>query len=109
MVGGGKTVFIGNIPFEVDDSALKAIFEQVGPIASLRVMRDNMNKPRGFAFCEYNDSSTAKSAIRNLNGHEIDGRALRVDSAEQDNSEKGKTVRRYCLGAVALFVRLRPC
>ena len=38
-------------------------------------------KPKGYGFCEYQDVDTAQSAIRNLNGHEISGRVLRVDSA----------------------------
>ena len=38
-------------------------------------------KPRGFGFCEYEDSETAMSAVRNLAGRELNGRPLRIDSA----------------------------
>lgn len=38
-------------------------------------------KAKGYGFCEYADAETAASAIRNLNGIELHGRALRVDSA----------------------------
>ncbi|CAG0887250.1 unnamed protein product [Cyprideis torosa] len=38
-------------------------------------------KPKGFGFCEYGDTETANSARRNLNGIEVAGRTLRVDSA----------------------------
>lgn len=44
-------------------------------------------KPKGYGFCEYKDQETALSAMRNLNGYELNGRALRVDSAA---SEKNK-------------------
>lgn len=38
-------------------------------------------KSRGFGFCEYEDSETAMSAVRNLGGRELNGRPLRIDSA----------------------------
>lgn len=41
-------------------------------------------KPRGFAFCEYSDIETASSAIRNLNGFDINGRGLKVDYADSE-------------------------
>lgn len=39
-------------------------------------------KPKGYGFCEYADGATALSAMRNLNGYEINGRNLRVDFAD---------------------------
>ena len=39
-------------------------------------------KPKGYGFCEYFDTGTAESAVRNLNGHEVSSRSLRVDFAE---------------------------
>ena len=42
------------------------------------------NKPKGYGFCEFRDAETAASAIRNLNNHPINGRQLRVDSADND-------------------------
>lgn len=38
-------------------------------------------RPKGFGFCEFNDPQTAATAIRIFNGHELNGRPLRVDSA----------------------------
>ena len=47
-------------------------------------------KPKGYGFCEYKDKETAVSAMRNLNGHELSGRSLRVDSAASErNKEEG--------------------
>lgn len=43
-------------------------------------------KPKGYGFCEYKDEETAKSARRNLKNHEINGRQLRVDFAENDKN-----------------------
>ncbi len=50
-----------------------------------RLVHDrDTGKPRGYGFCEFNDSDTAQSAIRNLNNADFHGRALRVDYAEDD-------------------------
>jgi cleavage stimulation factor subunit 2 len=48
-------------------------------------------KPKGYGFCEYGDGATAMSAMRNLNGREVNGRNLRVDFA--DGGEKQPTER----------------
>lgn len=50
-------------------------------------------KPKGYGFCEYQDQETALSAMRNLNGREFSGRALRVDNAASEkNKEELKSV-----------------
>jgi RNA recognition motif-containing protein len=40
-------------------------------------------RPRGFAFVQFADASTAAQAIQRFNGHELDGRSLRVTEAEE--------------------------
>jgi len=56
---------------------------------SFRLVFDReTGKPKGYGFCEYRDSATALSAMRNLNGHEMNGRALRVDFAEKGLDDK---------------------
>jgi len=83
----GRSVFVGNIPYEASDEELKDIFGQAGPVLSFRLVYDReTGKPKGYGFCEYKDQETAHSAMRNLNGTELHGRQLRVDSAA---SQKG--------------------
>uniref|UniRef100_A0A8C8G0F8 RRM domain-containing protein n=1 Tax=Oncorhynchus tshawytscha TaxID=74940 RepID=A0A8C8G0F8_ONCTS len=63
-------------------------FSEVGLVVSFRLVYDReTGKPKGYGFCEYQDQETALSAMRNLNGREFSGRALRVDNAA---SEKNK-------------------
>uniref|UniRef100_A0A8R1TS89 RRM domain-containing protein n=1 Tax=Onchocerca volvulus TaxID=6282 RepID=A0A8R1TS89_ONCVO len=77
-----RSVFVGNISYEVGEEQLKQVFSQVGAVVHLRLVHDrDTGKPKGYGFCEYNDAQTAESAIRNLNGFELNGRPLRVDSA----------------------------
>lgn len=57
-------------------------------------------KPKGYGFCEYQDQETALSAMRNLNGREFSGRALRVDNAASEkNKEELKSESDRMLGA----------
>lgn len=78
-------MFVGNIPYDVDEEQLKRIFCTVGPIVSLRLMYDKMTRqPKGYGFCEYKDPETAYAAMRNLNNVECGGRPLRVDWADHE-------------------------
>jgi len=82
-----RSVFVGNIPYEVTDDKLKDIFSEVGPVVSFKMVFDrDTGKPKGYGFCEYKDQETALSAMRNLNGYEIAGRTLRVDNACTEKS-----------------------
>lgn len=61
-------------------------------------------KPKGYGFCEYRDQETALCAMRNLNGHEIAGRTLRVDNACTEKSRlEMQSLMQVCL---LLFI---PC
>jgi cleavage stimulation factor subunit 2 len=48
------------------------------------VIDRDSGRSRGYGFCEYEDADTAASAVRNLNGYEINGRSMRVDFSEND-------------------------
>lgn len=66
-------------------------------------------KPKGYGFCEYQDQETALSAMRNLNGREFSGRALRVDNAASEkNKEELKSKflisSRVCLGKLLVII-----
>ena len=55
-----------------------------------RIVTDReTGRQKGFGFCEYHDVATAQSAQRNLNGHELNGRHIRVDFAEDKKDERG--------------------
>lgn len=76
-------MFVGNIPYDATEATLGELFAEAGPVRELRLVADrDSGKLRGYGFVEYDDYATAMSAVRNLNGREYNGRALRVDHAE---------------------------
>lgn len=79
-----KKVFVGNLNFRTTKEELEGLFAQVGQLADvfLPVDRDT-GRPRGFAFVEFAEESDAEAAIERFNGHELGGRPLRVNSAEE--------------------------
>jgi cleavage stimulation factor subunit 2 len=79
-------VFVGNLAFDVTDEELRAVFSTVGTVNAVRVVNDrDTGRPKGFAFVEFDDSATALSAIRNLDGQEMNGRKLRVSYSNNSN------------------------
>lgn len=76
---------VGNIPYDASEERLKDIFSEAGPVLSFKLVYDRESgKPKGYGFCEYRDAETASSAMRNLNGYELSGRNLRVDTATNE-------------------------
>jgi len=76
-------LYIGNLPFSTDDAALKAHFEQAGPVTEAVVIMDKMTgRSRGFGFVTFENEADAAKAIETLDGAELDGRALRVNEAQ---------------------------
>lgn len=80
----GIFYLVGNIPYGATEEDLRMFFEKVGPVVNFRLIRDKeSNKPRGYGFCEFKEKEYARSAIRNMNGIEFNGRVLRVDYSEK--------------------------
>ncbi|KAI5797971.1 hypothetical protein DFH27DRAFT_96007 [Peziza echinospora] len=83
----GKIVFVGNIPYGLTEEQISEIFSSVGRVVSFRLVYDReTGRPKGFGFAEYQDPETAASAVRNLDGHEVMGRKLRVDFSHEGNA-----------------------
>lgn len=70
-------VFVGNLSYNTTAESLQEIFNKVGTVANVRIVTDrDTGRPRGFAFIEYDDAATALSAIRNLDGYDLNGRKV---------------------------------
>jgi cleavage stimulation factor subunit 2 len=77
MAAEKNDVFVGNLAYNTSIDILKEIFSKVGNVVNVRIVTDReTGRPRGFAFVEYEDAATALSAIRNLDGHDLNGRKV---------------------------------
>lgn len=83
-------LFVGNLPWSINDAQLEELFSDQGTVHSARVIIDrDTGRSRGFGFVEM-EASNVEAVISATNGREVEGRPLRVNQAE----EKGKPARR---------------
>ena len=77
-----QNLFIGSLAYSTTDDSLKAHFEQIGEVASARVITDrDTGRSKGFGFVEYTDEANNQKAIDQLDGKELDGRTISVGLA----------------------------
>lgn len=81
----GTRLYIGNLSWDTTEDTLKAALSEGGRnLADLFLVTDReTGRPRGFAFAEFADDTDAQAAIQALDGQELDGRALRVNVAQE--------------------------
>jgi len=75
-------LYVGNLPYTMNDQELNELFSQIGDVQSAKVMSDReTGRSRGFGFVEMADADAGHQAIEKLNGQDCDGRALVVNEA----------------------------
>ncbi len=76
-------LYVGNLPYSVNDAELRSLFEAHGTVDSASIVMDReTGRARGFGFVEMSDSGQANAAIAALNGTQMGGRALIVNEAK---------------------------
>ena len=82
-----KKLYVGNLGYNTTEAALAELFGTIGEVTSANVITDRMSgRSRGFGFVEMVDEATAREAIEQLNGRELDGRDLKVAEAKPQRS-----------------------
>jgi cold-inducible RNA-binding protein len=77
-----QNLFIGSLAYATNDDSLKAFFEAIGPVSSARVITDrDSGRSKGFGFVEFENDDDNQKAVDQLNGKELDGRAINVSLA----------------------------
>jgi RNA recognition motif-containing protein len=77
-----KKLYVGNLPFTATEDEITQLFGEHGTVHSVALINDReTGRPRGFGFVEVDDN-VLQSMIQNLDGKELDGRALRVNEAQ---------------------------
>jgi len=75
-------LYVGGLPYSVNDDALKQSFSQAGTVVSASVIMDKFtNRSKGFGFVEMSSDEEAKAAIAMFDGKDYEGRILKVNEA----------------------------
>ena len=84
-----KKLYVGNLPFRATDQEIQELFGQHGTVHSVALINDReTGRPRGFGFVEM-DEEGAQKAMQALDGHEMQGRPLRVNEAQERQPRGG--------------------
>jgi RNA recognition motif-containing protein len=79
-------LFVGSLPWSVDDDTLRETFEEHGHVVSAKIVKDReTGRSRGFGFVEMESPAEAKNAIKALNESEFKGRNIVVNEAKSRN------------------------
>ena len=82
-------IYVGNLAYATTDDGLKAAFAPFGEVTAVRVVTDRMTgRSKGFGFVTMPDAAQAQAAIDALNGHELDGRTVRVNESQPKPREE---------------------
>lgn len=77
-----RKLFVGSLPWAVDDAKLAEMFSQVGTVVTAQVLKDReTGRSRGFGFVEMSTDEEAQEAVNKLNGSDIEGRKIVVNIA----------------------------
>src|SRR4051794_41188153 len=86
----GKKLYVGNLSYDIDSTALEQLFAPYGQVASAQVISDReTGRSKGFGFVEMSSDEEAQSAIAAMNGKQHEGRALTVNEARPREDRPG--------------------
>ena len=75
-------LFVGGLPFAVNNDQLAELFAGCGTVVSAQVIMDReTNRSKGFGFVEMGSEEEAKKAVDELNGKDVEGRSITVNEA----------------------------
>ena len=76
-------LYVGNLPFTATEDSVRALFAPHGTVETLSLINDReTGRPRGFGFVEMSSADAAR-AMQALNGKDFDGRALKINEAQE--------------------------
>ena len=85
-----RKLYVGNLPYETNESDLETLFAEAGGVESVNVIRDReTGRARGFAFVEMATDEAAQAAVTQLNDRNFGGRRLTVNEARPQAPRSG--------------------
>ncbi len=83
-------IYVGNLPYSINDDNLRENFAAYGDVASAKVMMDrDSGRSKGFGFVEMGSSEQAEAAIQGLNGMSVGGRSIIVNISKPKEASSG--------------------
>jgi RNA recognition motif-containing protein len=87
-----KKLFVGNLPFEVNDADLKTVLSVVGTVVEARViLNKKTGRSKGYGFVEMETEELALEAVKKFEGATLNERALTVQVATAPNESAGES------------------
>lgn len=98
---GPMKLYVGSLHYNITEDMLRAIFEPFGAVETVQLQYDSeSNRSKGFGFVNFTDSDAAKRAMEQMNGFELAGRPMKVNTVSErsdgsmsllddDETEKG--------------------
>ena len=85
-----KNIFVGNLSFTATEDGVRSMFEAYGSVDRVSIVTDrDTGQPKGFGFVEMTNDAEAEKAITELNGTELNGRALTINEARPKTERSG--------------------
>ena len=85
-----KNIFVGNLSFTATEDGVRSMFEAYGTVDRVSIVTDrDTGQPKGFGFVEMTNDAEAEKAITELNGTELNGRALTINEARPKTERSG--------------------
>ncbi len=79
-----KKLFIGGLAWATNDASLQEAFSNFGEVTEAKVILEReTGRSRGFGFVTFADGAAADDAVANMDGKELDGRAIKVSEAQE--------------------------
>jgi RNA recognition motif-containing protein len=76
-------IYVGNLSFDTSSNDLQTLFAEAGTVKSVSLIEDrDTGRSRGFGFIEMSTKEEGAAAIERFNGHDLGGRALKVNVAK---------------------------
>lgn len=83
-------IYVGNLPFNLEEDNLKEIFEEYGEVTSAKIIMDKFTgRSKGFGFVEMANDDEANKAIEELNNAEVGGRNVKVNESKPRENNRG--------------------
>jgi RNA recognition motif-containing protein len=90
-------LYVGNLPFTVDEEAFKKLFQSYSPEEATLIKDKFSGRSKGFGFVTIADDASAKKALAEMNGKDVEGRELKVSEARpmEERPQRSFNQRRF--------------